>query len=84
MTMAVAVDTATTLGECVRWCERTGRVLWTDIGNATLWTHIPATGAAQLAAAPACALFAQAAGVRGVPEARFVSTAHTNLDIDNA
>ena len=59
-------------------------MLWTDIGNATLWTHVPATGAAQLAAAPACALFAQAAGVRGVPEAGFGGTEHTNLDIDIA
>jgi L-arabinonolactonase len=45
--MQIAVDTANTLGECVLWCERTGRVLWTDIANATLWTHSPALGATQ-------------------------------------
>ena len=45
MTMQLAVDAANTLGECVLWCDRTGRVLWTDIVNATLWAHTPATGA---------------------------------------
>lgn len=32
------------LGECVLWCERTGRLLWTDIPAATLWSYSPATG----------------------------------------
>jgi L-arabinonolactonase len=27
------------LGECVLWCERTGRVLWTDILGSTLFAH---------------------------------------------
>jgi L-arabinonolactonase len=33
------------LGECVLWCERTGRLLWTDIPAATLWSYAPAGGA---------------------------------------
>lgn len=33
------------LGECVLWCERSGRLLWTDIPAATLWSHAPAGGA---------------------------------------
>jgi L-arabinonolactonase len=32
------------LGECVLWCERTQRLLWTDIPDAKLWTFAPATG----------------------------------------
>ena len=32
------------LGECVLWCERTKRLLWTDIPAATLWSHSPSTG----------------------------------------
>jgi len=44
LTMEIAVATDNMLGECVLWCERTGRVLWTDILNATLWTHEPASG----------------------------------------
>lgn len=32
------------LGECVLWCERTGRLLWTDIPAATLWSHSPSSG----------------------------------------
>jgi len=32
------------LGECVLWCERTGRLLWTDIPQATLWSYSPASG----------------------------------------
>jgi L-arabinonolactonase len=43
--MDIAVDAANMLGECVLWCDRTGRVLWTDILNATLWTLDHATGA---------------------------------------
>ncbi len=43
--MALAVDGKDTLGECVLWCERTGRLLWTDIPAATLWAHEPASGA---------------------------------------
>ena len=43
-TPALLVDAKNTLGECVLWCERTGRVLWTDIVGAALWVHEPATG----------------------------------------
>ena len=42
--MQVLTDTRHELGECVLWCERTGRLLWTDIPAATLWVHTPATG----------------------------------------
>ena len=42
--MQVLTDARHELGECVLWCERTGRLLWTDIPAATLWAHTPATG----------------------------------------
>ena len=42
--MDVLTDTQHELGECVLWCERTGRLLWTDIPAATLWACTPATG----------------------------------------
>ena len=42
--MEVLTDTRHELGECVLWCERTGRLLWTDIPAATLWACTPATG----------------------------------------
>jgi L-arabinonolactonase len=43
--MARIVSTsANTLGECVLWCERTRRVLWTDILGATLHAHHPSSG----------------------------------------
>lgn len=32
------------LGECVLWCERTQRLLWTDIPAATLWSYSPSSG----------------------------------------
>ena len=32
------------LGECLLWCERTGRLLWTDIPAARLWAYRPASG----------------------------------------
>jgi L-arabinonolactonase len=38
------VDAKNQLGECVLWCERTGRVLWTDSLGATLYAHTLATG----------------------------------------
>lgn len=38
------VDAENQLGECVLWCERSARVLWTDILGATLYAHDPATG----------------------------------------
>ena len=50
--MALAVDGKDTLGECVLWCERTGRLLWTDIPAATLWAHEPASGATRSWAMP--------------------------------
>jgi L-arabinonolactonase len=42
--MEVLSDARHELGECVLWCERTGRLLWTDIPASTLWSHSPATG----------------------------------------
>lgn len=38
------LDNRHELGECVLWCERTGRLLWTDIPAATLWSYSPASG----------------------------------------
>jgi L-arabinonolactonase len=43
--MQLAVDGKHTLGEGILWCERTGRLLWTDIQASLLWCHTPATGA---------------------------------------
>lgn len=45
--LKMIVDARNQLGECVLWCERTGRVLWTDILGATLHAHHPASGATQ-------------------------------------
>jgi L-arabinonolactonase len=42
--MKLALDVQNVLGECVLWCERTGRLLWTDIPQALLYTHVPSTG----------------------------------------
>jgi L-arabinonolactonase len=41
----VAVQAGNRLGEGVTWCERTGALYWTDIHDAVLWRHTPATGA---------------------------------------
>lgn len=43
--MDCLVDGGHALGECALWCERTGRLLWTDIPAARLWAHTPSTGA---------------------------------------
>ena len=43
--LEMVVDARNTLGECVIWCERTGRVLWTDIEGACLFSYAPETGA---------------------------------------
>ena len=42
--MDLAIDSRHELGECVLWCERSRRLLWTDIPASTLWSHSPATG----------------------------------------
>lgn len=39
------LDNRHELGECVLWCERSGRLLWTDIPAATLWSYAPGSGA---------------------------------------
>jgi L-arabinonolactonase len=38
------LDNRHELGECVLWCERTGRLLWTDIPAAELWSSSPSSG----------------------------------------
>jgi L-arabinonolactonase len=48
----IVTDCANTLGECVLWCERSQRVLWTDILGATLHAHHPASGATATWAMP--------------------------------
>jgi L-arabinonolactonase len=50
--MQVLVDGQNVLGECVLWCERTRRVLWTDIQGSVLYAHTPATGETQSWAMP--------------------------------
>jgi len=42
--MEAFIDAGHELGECVLWCDRTRRLLWTDIPAATLWSHAPSTG----------------------------------------
>lgn len=37
-------DVENQLGECVVWCDRSRRVLWTDILGAKLYAHDPASG----------------------------------------
>ena len=51
-TMQLAVDKQHTLGECVLWCERTGRLLWTDIPASTLWRLDPISGVVESWAMP--------------------------------
>lgn len=50
--MQLAVDGKHTLGEGILWCERTGRLWWTDIQAARLWCHTPASGATVFYALP--------------------------------
>lgn len=45
--LEIVVDASNQLGECVLWCERSERVLWTDILGATLHAMDPATGTTQ-------------------------------------
>ena len=42
--LEVVVDVENQLGEGVLWCERSERVLWTDILGSTLYAHHPASG----------------------------------------
>ncbi len=42
--LELMVNAGNQLGECVLWCERTERVLWTDIPGATLHALHPASG----------------------------------------
>lgn len=37
--MEAIVNLNNQLGECVLWCERTGRILWTDILGSALFAH---------------------------------------------
>ncbi|HEX7645119.1 MAG TPA: SMP-30/gluconolactonase/LRE family protein [Burkholderiaceae bacterium] len=45
--MELTVDSRCELGECILWCERTARLLWTDIQGERLWAHSPGTGKTQ-------------------------------------
>jgi L-arabinonolactonase len=42
--LTTMVNAANQLGECVLWCDRSARVLWTDILGAVLYAHDPASG----------------------------------------
>ncbi|MBB3121543.1 SMP-30/gluconolactonase/LRE family protein [Pseudoduganella violacea] len=42
--MKLAVDARNALGECILWCGRSGRLLWTDILGRELWAYAPASG----------------------------------------
>ncbi len=50
--LELMVDAKHALGECVLWCERTERVLWTNILGSTLWAHHPASGKTESWAMP--------------------------------
>lgn len=50
--LTLLVDAENELGECVLWCERSARLLWTDILGAALFAHDPATGKTQRWAMP--------------------------------
>jgi L-arabinonolactonase len=52
MMLELIVDAKNALGECVLWCEHSGRVFWTDILGSTLWAHHPASGATRSWAMP--------------------------------
>lgn len=42
--MQMMVDGRNVLGECVLWCERSARVLWTDIEQSELYAWSPSAG----------------------------------------
>lgn len=46
------IDAENQLGECVLWCERSGRVFWTDILGSALHAVDPASGARRTWAMP--------------------------------
>ncbi len=48
----LAVDSRNQLGEGVVWCERTGRIWWTDIQRSSLWCLEPSSGKAHSRAMP--------------------------------
>ncbi len=50
--LASLVDAGNQLGECVLWCERSARLLWTDILGATLHAYHPASGKGEAWAMP--------------------------------
>ncbi len=50
--LELMVDAKHELGECVLWCERTQRVLWTNILGSALWAHHPASGKTESWAMP--------------------------------
>jgi L-arabinonolactonase len=50
--LKLLVDAENQLGECVLWCERSKRVLWTDILGAALFAHDLASGKTERWAMP--------------------------------
>jgi len=42
--MDLIVDAQNALGECILWCDRSRRLLWTDILGRKLWCHSPSSG----------------------------------------
>jgi L-arabinonolactonase len=44
MMLEMMVDAGNQLGECVLWCDRSERILWTDILGSTLYALHPASG----------------------------------------
>lgn len=50
--LKMMVDAENQLGECVLWCDRTSRVLWTDILGAALYAHHPESGKTEKWAMP--------------------------------
>ncbi|PUA20162.1 SMP-30/gluconolactonase/LRE family protein [Glaciimonas sp. PCH181] len=51
-TASLLLDGQHLLGEGVLWCERSGRLLWTDILASRLWCHTPVSGETESWAMP--------------------------------
>jgi L-arabinonolactonase len=48
----LAIDSRCALGEAATWCERSGRLYWTDIDGEVLWAHDPARATSRSIAMP--------------------------------
>ncbi|MCU6432582.1 SMP-30/gluconolactonase/LRE family protein [Undibacterium sp. Jales W-56] len=42
--MELKIDAKNALGECILWCDRLQRLLWTDILGESLWAYQPVSG----------------------------------------